>query len=102
MSPENNFIMIIQNLWMTITSSIGYIALIPFYQASWIIANSLDISKYFILHEQKPESVTSAPLAVEVERGFIDGKLNMKIWILYFNSGMLVVEIAQSSFIKYV
>ena len=56
----------------------------------------IDISKY-LLHKQKPESVTSAPLAVEVERGFIDGKLNMKIWILYFNSGMLVVGIAQSS-----
>ena len=57
----------------------------------------IDISKYFMLHKQKPESVTSAPLAVEVERGFIDGKLNMKIWILYFNFGMLVVGIAQSS-----
>ena len=57
----------------------------------------IDISKYFMLHKQKPESVTSVPLAVEVERGFIDGKLNMKIWILYFNFGMLVVGIAQSS-----
>ena len=42
MSPENNFIMIIQNLWMTITSSIGYIALIPFYQASRMTACSSD------------------------------------------------------------
>ena len=57
----------------------------------------IDISKYFMLHKQKPESVTSAPLAVEVERGFIDGKLDVQIWILYFNSGMLVVGIAQSS-----
>ena len=32
MSPENNVIMIVQNLWMTITSSIGYLALTPFYQ----------------------------------------------------------------------
>ena len=32
MSPENNFIMIIQNFWMTVTSSIGYIFLIPFFQ----------------------------------------------------------------------
>merc|ERR1711953_342482 len=32
MSPENNFIMIIQNFWMTVTSSIGYIFLIPFFE----------------------------------------------------------------------
>ena len=34
MSPENNFIMIIQNIWLTITSSIGYLFLIPFYNVS--------------------------------------------------------------------
>ena len=51
-----------------------------------------------MLHKQKPESVTSAPLAVEVERGFIDGKLNMKIWILYFNSGMLASNMSKNKF----
>ena len=34
MSPENNFIMIIQNFWMTVTSSIGYIFLIPFFKVN--------------------------------------------------------------------
>ena len=34
MSPENNFIMIIQNFWMTVTSSIGYVFLIPFFEVT--------------------------------------------------------------------
>ena len=38
MSPENNFIMIIQNFWMTVTSSIGYVFLIPFFQV--IVGNT--------------------------------------------------------------
>ena len=42
MSPENNFIMIIQNFWMTVTSSIGYVFLIPFFQV--IVGNT---SKFF-------------------------------------------------------
>ena len=29
--PENNAIVLIQNFWLTVTSSIGYLFLIPFY-----------------------------------------------------------------------
>ena len=39
MSPENNFIMIIQNFWMTVTSSIGYIFLIPFFEVIYHLYN---------------------------------------------------------------
>ena len=39
MSPENNFIMIIQNFWMTVTSSIGYIFLIPFFEVIYNLYN---------------------------------------------------------------
>ena len=37
MKPENNMIAIIQNLWLTITSSIGYALLTPFYEVMNIL-----------------------------------------------------------------